>query len=345
MKKHKPNKSDRWLDDEKSAGGHGRHSALKSGSHDRISEKAVSLEPEEGNATVSVVYPKQCRVIVDADGRELLCPYRRNAVFQRNSDGTRARTPVSVGDRVKVQILGSKDGIVEGVCRRSNELVRPAPGREDAVYHVIAANVDVVVIVASTVEPAFNPGLIDRYLIATQVSKIPSVICVNKIDLVPRDEQPWKLYEDLGIECIPTSVVSGEGLDVLQKRIQGKNAVFSGLSGVGKTSLLNRLLGREIGRTNEISESTSRGQHTTTSALLIPLPDGSRWIDTPGVRGFGLRGVREEEVARYFPEFADLDCTRERNCLHRGEEDCDAGALERHSSYLKIVESVGLGEY
>lgn len=328
--------SDDWLDDEAEKGSAAR-SKMKKPSHAR----ATALPAEEANATVAEVFPKQCRVRLDGDEREFLCAYRRAGVL-RNEE-IRERTFVTVGDRVRVAVLNPQSGVVEGVCERRNRLFRPAPGKEGkTVHHVIAANLDVVAIVASARNPDFSAGLVDRYLIATQAAKIEPLICVTKMDLAAA-ERPWKIYQDLGFQVVEVCAKQGIGTEALKARLNGKTVLFCGQSGVGKTSLLRILLDREIGRVREISEATGRGQHTTTSTVLIGGPDGSRWIDSPGVREFGLAEVAAEDLQKFYPEFAGVQCAAAA-CDHAGEEGCGAEGFPRHAVYRRIFESLKAGE-
>ncbi len=339
--------SEDWLDDEK---------AVRRGAKKASSARLVTpLSPEEANGTVAEVFPNQCRVRLDEGGAKPLCAYRRALVIGDTQDGIRDRTPVAVGDRVKVVSNSRDSGVIEGVALRRNFLSRPAPGREvrdgkqdgeeaTKFRHVIAANIDLVVIVASVDEPAFSPGLVDRFLVASAAAGIEVLICVSKSDLAARvassgQERPWRLYSDIGYDVLEVSAVCLQHIDELRCRIRGKQVVFCGQSGVGKTSLLRALLTADIGRVNEISASTGRGRHTTTSAVLLD----SGWIDTPGVREFGIFDVLPEELATCFPEFAALKCAVS-GCLHLDEPGCGATSLARYASYRRILESVVAGQ-
>ncbi len=302
--------------------------------------RAEWLAPELGNASVVEVFPKQCRVKLDSGG-EALRAYRWAGVVGgagRGSDA-RERSPVAVGDRVRV----GEDGAIEGVCERRNRLSRPAPGREGTVVqHVIAANIDLVAVVASVDKPEFTPGLVDRYLVAAGAAGIPALLIVTKSDL-RSVSPPWKLYVELGYEVREVSVRTGDGLPELRARLERLAVVFCGKSGVGKTSLLGALLGREVGRIGELSASTGKGQHTTTGALLLDGPSGARWIDTPGVRELGLGELEPGRLRELFPELRDLRCGQP-GCLHRGEELCAAPPGVRLESYRRILASLIAGE-
>ncbi|MBC7692262.1 MAG: ribosome small subunit-dependent GTPase A [Methylotenera sp.] len=337
--------SDDWLDDEDSSGSGAPVARVKK--KKTAANKATQLPAEEANAVVVEVFPNQCAVRLDGAPAEknvdVLCSYRRSQLMDKESE-IRDRSPVAVGDRVKVELTGSSTGVVEALCIRKNQLVRPAPAR--ATRHVLVSNIDQLVIVTATQNPEFSPGLVDRFLIAASVQGIPAVICINKIDLhasVAGVLPPWKTYEDLGYPVIEVSAKRDLGVAQLQEITSGKLTVFCGHSGVGKTSLLSVLLQREAGRVGEVSDFTGKGRHTTTGAILLR---DSHFIDTPGVRAFGLIDVSPEKLHTYFPEFsspAQLGCAQ-KDCLHMDEADCKATSLARYSSYRRIFESIRSGE-
>ena len=348
--------SDDWLDDQNSS----RRGTAKP---KKKSSKAGYLDAALANAKIVEVFPKQARARMDEGGAELLCSYRRAQVIQ-NDENYRERSPVAVGDRVQVTALNPQDGVIEGVCERRNSLARPAPGKDEAsnIFHVIAANIDVLTIVASIKLPDFSPGLIDRYLIAAQAAGIESLICVTKVDLIVGTEtlaQPaglWDEYRKLGYPVVMISAKAALGIEQLAPKIEGKTVVFCGHSGVGKTSLFRRILGTEVGKIGEVNIQTGKGRHTTTSAILYQRGTSS-WIDTPGIREFGLVGVTSENLQNYFPEFSKLPCTAN-GCSHIGhlqeEKDqdryqvelvqapdgCDAAGLFRYPSFLRIHASL-----
>ena len=275
--------------------------------------------------TVSEVFPKMANVILDEDEAvKVLCPYRRGQIVDRDAEW-RERSPVAPGDRVQIHAYGSKDGVIEELLPRTNSIVRRAPGREGKIMHTIAANVDFVVITTSLHDPDFSPGLVDRFLIATTVAQIRPILVINKMDLRQGDESPWKLYEDLGYRCVPVSTQTGEGVGNLREMLEGKTSVFCGHSGVGKTSLLSSLFGEVVGRVGEISKATGKGKHTTTVSKLIPVGGGTRFIDTPGIKEFGLIGVDAKDLIQYFPELFELQEKREAY-----------SHLPRHESYVRI---------
>jgi len=356
MAKFKGNADD-WLDDERSSRKGGNDARKRQ--RNKAFENAKALAWEDANATVVEVFPKLCRVRMDinpessSSTKEILCHYRRAQVFGANhKDEMRERTPVAVGDRVLAE---ANQTVVKSVCERKNFLARPAPGRsrpgspgEDAkLVQILAANLDLVVIVACAGTPEFTPGLVDRYLVACQSAGIQTLICINKMDLLNSNPlRPWELYANLGFTVLEVSSKSEFNLDELREKLRAKTVVFCGQSGVGKTSLLNALTGRKIGRTGDVSDSTAKGMHTTTSAVLLSrdqmpanLPQETQWIDTPGVREFGLVGVTEDNLRDFFPEFSALSCTSS-GCLHDETAHCNASQLSRYSSYLRILTSL-----
>jgi ribosome biogenesis GTPase len=167
---------------------------------------------------------------------------------------------------------------------------------------------------------------------------------LNKLDQLPADAaKPTRIYRELGYSVFEISTKQKIGIDALLEKVRGKGAVFCGQSGVGKTSLLRVLLGTNIGKIGDISSATGKGKHTTTAAILLNGPEGSDWIDTPGVREFGLLEIKPEQLKDQFPEFRDLKCEAP-SCLHETEEGCAAKSSERYPSYRRIMESLRSGE-
>ncbi len=329
-------RTEEWLDDQRSK--QSRGPKKKSGP-----KESPPLPPEEANGTVAEVFPGQCRVRIDTGGARL-CSYRRANVMAPNPDGIRERSPVAVGDRVKITSNDPQSGVVEGICERSNYLARPAPDRDEGMIHVMATNLEAVVAVASTRNPDFSSGLLDRFLVAADRGGIAPVIVITKTDLLPSgDARPWKLYTDLGFELFEVSSRDGIGVDAVRARLKGRKVAFCGHSGVGKTSLLSRLVGHSVGRVGDTSD-TGKGRHTTTSAILIEVDDGSAWIDMPGVREFGLVGVTPERLAAHFPELREQPWAIEER-VPNAEELEALSSLPRMASYRRILQSLLDGEH
>lgn len=301
-----------------------------------------SLPWEESNAIVFEVYPNLCRVRLTQTHQDLLCSYRRSGLLDPSKE--RGRSPVVVGDRVKVEVTDSKSGVVSAVCARRNRLYRPAPGRaERKVVHVMASNLDKMAIVVSVEDPKFSPGVVDRFLVAAEAEKIQPILVISKVDLASKQDVPWKVYQDLGYTVVETSSETDHGLDELNQAIGTSEVVFCGHSGVGKTSLLRKLLGLDL-KIGAVNTSTRKGKHTTSSAVRYPVvrnQQESGWIDTPGVREFSVVHLSPRTIAECFPEFREMPCHGD-GCLHQLEPNCHArkNPFERYPSYLRILESL-----
>ncbi|MCC6574761.1 MAG: ribosome small subunit-dependent GTPase A [Planctomycetes bacterium] len=275
---------------------------------------------------------------VASDGREYACEMRGKMKQGRRE----SRSPIAVGDRVEISVIGGDDASVESVQPRKGELVRPST-RDPRIKQVIAANVENLAIVVSA--DAINDSLptLDRLLACAFMQNLTPAIVVNKVDLV-HAPKGLKAYRKLPLNMLFVSATRGDGLDDLRALLKGRVSVFAGLSGVGKSSLLNALEpGLDI-RTNEISRSGD-GKHTTTNASLVPVAGG--WVvDTPGVREFGLWELKLEELSLFYPDFEEfrLKC-RFSGCTHRHEPGCavkkavEAGDLDkgRYDRYLDLL--------
>lgn len=283
---------------------------------------------------VSEVFHKMAKVVLDSNPeKRILCTYRRAQVIEKDKEW-RERSPVSPGDLVLVKVTGSQDGVIEKLLPRKNCLQRRAPGREGKLVHTIVANIDYLVITVSIKEPEFSAGLIDRFLIAAIEASISPILVINKMDLAggqstPTQDSPWAIYENLGVKCFPVSSLQNIGLNELQQCLKGKTSAFCGHSGTGKTSLLNVLFGDSAGKTGSVNQSTGKGKHTTTTSKLMVLQDGTRFIDTPGIKEFGLMHINPKNLMEYFPELIQAK---------------DAGeSIETHTrfeSYLRIKSSL-----
>jgi ribosome biogenesis GTPase len=251
-------------------------------------------------------------------------------------------TKISVvpGDRVAI-----RHEKVVFVAPRLTVLSRSEPGNAN-LQKIIAANIDILVIVAAITDPPFRPALIDRYLVAATRGGIRPIVCLTKIDLCG-DTSAAEVYREAGVPLVRCSVKDGTGVEELRGLLAGSLAVFAGHSGVGKSSLLNAVAQEERARTGAVSDGSGKGRHTTTSSKLYELPNGARIIDTPGIREFGLGAVTPEELRGAFPEIAACGC-KYRDCRHNAEPGCGVlAALEsgeisrtRYASYLRIAAEV-----
>jgi ribosome biogenesis GTPase / thiamine phosphate phosphatase len=258
---------------------------------------------------------------------------------------------VTIGDFVLFEKQETGSGSIAHIEERYSVLSRQEHLRRRH-QQLIAANIDQVLITISVVSPPLKPSLIDRYIIATFKGKMEPVIVINKIDLLSTNSQEQALfdtlvatYRALHIPVIPISTFTHEGLSILQHQMQNKASVFSGQSGVGKSSLINAVTGLEL-IVGSVVEKTQKGSHTTTKAHLIPLSFGGWCIDTPGIRSFGVWDLRKEDLNAYFPEIAFIghQC-KYPNCTHSHEPGCALEEALHHGqispirvqSYLKLL--------
>jgi len=249
----------------------------------------------------------------------------------------RSELPVAPGDAVSI-----RHEKVAAIAPRRTSLSRTDPANPNREC-VIAANIEMLVIVAAIEDPPFRPGLIDRYLVAAARGGVQPILCINKVDLCA-DTAVADIWREMGVPLVLCSTRTGAGIDDLRDLLAGSLAVLAGHSGVGKSSLLNALADEPHARTGAVSEHTGKGRQTTTSARLYELRNGARIIDTPGIRELGLGPVTPAELRFAFTDFAAFEC-RFRDCTHRAEPDCgvrasvESGAISkaRYSSYLRIA--------
>jgi ribosome biogenesis GTPase / thiamine phosphate phosphatase len=258
---------------------------------------------------------------------------------------TEERSIVTTGDHVWFRTSAVDEGVIERVEARHGLLTRASRGRE----HVLVANVDQVVIVMAIAEPALKPHLIDRYLVSAGRGEIQPILCLNKADLGdPVALQPLiGTYSQLGIRVLLTSIVTGRGIEELRTLMPGRQTVFAGQSGVGKSSLLNAMEPGLQLTVGEVSDTNNKGKHTTTTAQLIKLDMGGWVVDTPGIRQFELWDIMPEELEGFFPEFRPLvphceyaDCThiREQGCAIKRAVALGQISERRYISYRGMYE-------
>lgn len=285
-------------------------------------------------------------VLLDGDEEFRARPRRSTTTENLNA------TLVTIGDRVRYISAGEGDTVISHVYRRKSSLSRKSVTAKDH-EQVLVANIDGIVVVAAATLELLRPGLIDRYLIAAAMGGLEAMVCINKMDLVPKEDQPFvqeiaDMYRAAGYEAHLTSCVTGEGLGELLNQMADRLSAFSGHSGVGKTSLLNRLVPDAGEKTQELSEQSQRGVHTTTKSVLFDLPNGGYIADTPGIREFGLFHFDKNDLHTYYPEFLRFaDECRFASCTHQHEPGCAViQAVEdedihpiRYRNYLQILES------
>jgi ribosome biogenesis GTPase len=290
--------------------------------------------------TVVEISSGLCRVALP--DRTLLCNLRSSLRAPHSGFSN----VLAAGDEVMISHNGSERGRVEAVLPRRSALARP-----DVFYkhlqQVIVANVDQVLIVAAWREPAFWPELVDRYLIAAIRHNLTPIVCINKVDLADESvelDRTLAAYRRAGYRVLPTSAQTRQGLDALQEALAGRTTALAGLSGVGKSSLLNAVEPGLTLRTSEVSNRRHEGRHTTTQVTLHPLATGGFVADTPGIREFGLSGLHGSDLPRFYPEIAaEAQACAYVDCSHMREPGCavqaavHAGRISpmRYDSYRK----------
>lgn len=263
--------------------------------------------------------------------------------------------PVAVGDVVLMDLEDGEDAqaMIHTVKDRKNYIVRVSPHNKHQ-KHIVASNLDLVLLIATIAQPQTSLGFIDRFLVTAEAYRVPAILLINKTDLLSEEDEyslhRWqKIYEEIGYRVMPISAHQPDTLQQLKNVLKGKTTLFSGHSGVGKSTLINQLI-PDLGlRTEIVSDYSGKGQHTTTFAEMFELPDTGNIIDTPGVKEFGLIDMTQDELALYFPEMQRLlsQC-RFNNCKHINEPGCavkaaveaDIVSEERYFSYLSIWESI-----
>lgn len=289
-------------------------------------------------------------LVQSEDGKVVTCALR--GVLKKEK--TLYKNLVTVGDLVLFEKSSSSEGLIAHVEPRKTVLSR-ADNLSRRKEQLIAANVDQVIITSSVVSPTLKPPLIDRYIIAAEKGDLIPIIVINKVDLLTEFkeeadllEECKKSYEKAGIPLIAVSLVTQEGIQQLRDAMEGKTSVFSGQSGVGKTSLINAITERSL-PIGSVVDKTNKGSHTTTTAQLIPLPFGGWCVDTPGIKSFGIWDLDIQELFYYYPEFMEeaRKC-KYPNCTHTQEEGCaiiqavesETLSLIRYESYLALFEDL-----
>ena len=272
--------------------------------------------------------------------------------------GIRSTNPVAVGDRVTIVPNQEGTAFITAIHDRRNYIIRKSSNLSKQ-SHIIAANVDLAVLVVTVNYPQTATTFIDRLLASAEAYRIPVVLVFNKTDLLTDEELHYQqmmidLYDTVGYEAIALSAETGEGMEKLEAALKDKTTVMSGNSGVGKSTLINRLIPGVNLKTAEISDAHNQGMHTTTFSEMLQLPSGGYIIDTPGIRGFGTFDIEPEELTSYFKEIFHFskDC-RFNNCTHTHEPGCAVlKALEEHyiaesryQSYLSMMDDKEEGKY
>lgn len=268
--------------------------------------------------------------------------------------GIKSTNPIAVGDIVDYELDKTSDavtGTIHNIHERKNYIVRKSVNLSKQI-HIIASNIDQVFLLVTIDNPPTTTSFIDRFLVTAEAYGIEAILIFNKIDTLTEqtlDDQLYlqHIYSEIGYKCLRISSTENKGVDQLKEMMIGKVSMFSGHSGVGKSTLVNAMEPSLHLKTTVISEQSKQGQHTTTFAEMYDLSFDARIIDTPGIKGFGIVDMEKEEISGYFPEFFKLkDQCKFNNCLHKEEPHCaikaalekDEIAWSRYNSYLKILE-------
>ncbi len=293
-------------------------------------------------------------VVKTDDGNLVECKIKGNFRLK----GIRSTNPIAVGDRVCIAPNAEGTAFITEIEDRRNYIIRRASNLSKQ-SHIIAANLDQCMLVVTVNYPETSTIFIDRFLASAEAYRVPVSLVFNKIDKYSDDELHYlnglvNLYTHIGYPCHRISALNGEGIDELKQSLQGKITLFSGNSGVGKSTLINYLLPDQRLKTGEISTVHNKGMHTTTFSEMYPLGENGYIIDTPGIKGFGTFDMEDEEVGHYFKEIFEFSANcKYGNCTHRHEPGCAVReAVEKHyisesryASYLNILEDKEEGKY
>lgn len=284
-------------------------------------------------------------LVLTDDGQTRTCRIRGKL----RTEGIRTTNPVAVGDHVAFEDASDDKAVIKSIHPRRNCIIRRAV-KLSRHAHVIAANVDQAYLVVTLINPPTSTGFIDRFLATAESHDIPVCIVFNKIDLYGKDDRALQetyreIYASIGYECIEVSALNTQDMDRLRHRLSNRVNLFSGHSGVGKSTLINGLAPELDLRTGDTSDHYHLGRHTTTFAQMFPLSNGGYIIDTPGIKGFGIVYMEKENIMNQFREIRKRkgEC-KFSNCIHENEPKCavkqgvESGeiSLSRYQNYLSI---------
>lgn len=272
--------------------------------------------------------------------------------------GIRSTNPVAVGDRVQISGTESGNSFITEIEDRKNYIIRRASNLSKQ-SHIIAANLDLCLLVVTVNYPETSTTFIDRFLASAEAYSVPVSIVFNKLDRYTEDELRYlegliNLYDTIGYTCYKVSALTGEGIDEIRNLLKDRITLFSGHSGVGKSTLINAILPEQHQKTSEISAAHNKGMHTTTFSEMFPVEGNGYIIDTPGIKGFGTFDMKDEEVGHYFKEIFKFSAEcKYGDCTHRHEPGCAVRQAvadhyiseSRYASYLNILEDKEEGKY
>lgn len=288
---------------------------------------------------------------VSCAGKVLTCTLRGKVAAEKTQ-----MQKVKVGDDVRVALLDNQTGAIEEILPRKNQLSRTIASRAYR-EHIIAVNIDQLMILMATKKPAFKSGLLDRYLIIAEKNSITPIICLNKIDLATADQfETYRQYygDRLGIKFLFTSATARIGLDDFQQTLANNVTALVGFSGVGKSSLINAIHPDVDIRVGEISDRTSKGQHTTTHVELFPIDANTFVVDTPGIRELGFWNIFRDDLATLYPEirqyaqqcqFGDCKHLKEPGCAVKKAVENKDFLEERYENFVSIYHSLRKAAY
>jgi ribosome biogenesis GTPase len=270
----------------------------------------------------------------------------------------KSTNPIAVGDFVEFSAIEEKVGLISGIYDRKNYIIRRSSNLSKQ-SHILAANLDLVVLVITIRYPETSTVFIDRFIASAEAYNVPACILINKTDLYTEDEMQYAealktLYESIGYPVFMLSAIKPDTFDTFKQFLTGKTILISGNSGVGKSTLINAILPESLAKTGEISSYHNKGTHTTTFSQLYQLENGAQLIDTPGIKGFGTVDMEADEISHYFKEiFKTSKKCRFTNCTHVHEPGCAVLmavenhqiSLSRYQSYLSILSDFKTGKY
>ena len=293
-------------------------------------------------------------IVRTENGDSIRCKIKGNFRLK----GIRSTNPVSVGDLVDIELNPDQTAFITRIHERKNYIIRRSSNLSKE-SHIIAANIDHALLIVTVNTPPTSTTFIDRFLATAEAYRIPVCIVINKSDTFTEEDREYAealryLYTSIGYDCRCVSAITGEGFEFIESFIANKITLLSGHSGVGKSTIIDRILPNAHVKIGAVSTSHHKGMHTTTFSEMYPLPQGGYIIDTPGIKGFGTIDFNPNEVAHFFPEIFEIsqNC-RFNTCTHRHEPGCAVlKALENHqisesryTSYLSIIEDSSEGKY